>query len=101
MVERLKMENEVRMEFERYIDKMIKDPEKYIQTTEKFLYSFGIEPDLKSILSYVSGNAWGQFYWHYRHLNIEITPQIQNEFKEIMMRRSWELRETFIRARNK
>ena len=101
MVERLKMENEVRIEFERFIDKFIKEPEKYLQEIESFLHEFGIEPDLKSILSYISGNAWGQFSWHNKVLEIEITPQIKNEYMEIMKRRSWELRETFIRARNK
>ncbi len=95
------MENQVRVEFEKFIDKIEKDPETYHQTVKNSLYIFGIEPDLDSILSYISGAAWTNFEWHNKYLNIEITDEIENEFIEIMRRRAWELRQVFIRLRNK
>lgn len=95
------MEDQVRIEFERHIDSIIKDSENQLQIIENILYSFGIEPDLKSILSFISGGCYAQSIWHHRTLNIEMTPEIKNDFIEIMKRRAWELRQAFIRALNK
>jgi len=95
------MEDEVRIGFEGFIDNFVNEPEKWLLIIEKFLRQFGIESDLDNVLSYISGSAWGQFHMHYQFLEIEVTPKLLSEFMEIMERRSWELRETFIRALHK
>jgi len=101
ILERSKMENQVRVAFEKYIDGMIKDSEHRLKTIVNFLQEFGIEPNPENILSYISGNAWGQFSWHHIQLDIEMTLEMEDEFVEIMRRRAGELREVFFRTRYK
>ena len=93
------LNDEVRVEFETFMDDTIEDATDVMEWATSTLVQMGIEPDLDSIISYISGYTWGQCLWHHKSLRIEVTEEIEQEFMKIMSRRAWELREAILRSK--
>jgi len=91
---------DARIGLESTIDKILKDAENWELTFKEVLRTQGIEANLETVLSLIIGALLGQTAQYYidkydRRLNKDET----KDFEDILKRRAWELRQTFIELR--
>lgn len=91
---------DARVGLESTIDKILKDAENWELTFKEVLRTQGIEANLETVLSLIIGALLGQTAQYYidkydRRLNKDET----KDFEDILKRRAWELRQTFIELR--
>ncbi len=94
------LDQDARMGLESTIDKILKDSENWELTFKEVLRTQGIEANLETVLSLIIGALLGQTAQYYidkynRRLNRDET----QDFEDILKRRAWELRQTFIELR--
>ncbi|GAH37057.1 unnamed protein product [marine sediment metagenome] len=95
------LEQDIRLFIEEAIDKCLSKPLEEYETRSKQLASIGIEPNLETVLSYISGLIMGVVvtYTLVEKVNdAEVKTYIKST-RELLERRAWELREAFSRAR--
>lgn len=91
---------DARVGLETTIDKILNDAENWELTFKEVLRTQGIEANLETVLSLIIGALLGQTAQYYidkynRRLNRDET----QDFEDILKRRAWELRQTFIELR--
>ena len=94
------LDGEARIIVESNIDIIIKEAKKSEEFHRLILMEQGIEPNLETILSYITGFLSGivaGFYLHKYKRNMNSNEE--KELLKLMKRRAWELREVFINAR--
>jgi len=101
-----KLDHEARMIIENNIDSLLENPLEYEQEFKRILADMGIEPNLETVLSFVSGFLVGQTLINIKKQSsleqdsVEYFEQI-GAMDQIISRRAWELREAMIKARMK
>ena len=101
-----KLDDRVRMIIENDIDGVLEDPVENEQEFKKALAKMGIDPNLETVLSFVSGFLVGQGL-----INIHNTLKLKkdseefaeqlNALEQLISRRAWELRDAMIKAHMK
>lgn len=96
------LDQDARIGLETTIDNILKDAENWDLIFREILRTQGIEANLETVLSLIIGALLGQTVQFYidkykRRLNNDET----KDFEDILRRRAWELRETFILVRMK
>jgi len=92
-----------RILIEKIIDQAIKTPEASYDLFSEHLASMGIEPNLETALSYITGYVLGAV------AGISVSDKLEGDalrtymesVRELLERRAWELREAFSRAKYK
>ncbi len=88
------------MGLESTIDKILKDSENWELTFKEVLRTQGIEANLESVLSLIIGALLGQTAQYYiDKYNRRLDRDETQDFEDILKRRAWELRQTFIELR--
>lgn len=96
------LDQDARIGLETTIDNILKDAKNWDRIFREILRTQGIEANLETVLSLIIGALLGQTVQFYidkykRRLNNDET----KDFEDILRRRAWELRETFILVRMK
>jgi len=96
------LDQDARIGLETTIDNILKDAKNWDRIFREILRTQGIEANLETVLSLIIGALLGQTVQFYidkykRRLNNDET----KDFEDILRRRAWELRETFIFVRMK
>ena len=95
-----KLDNTARIVVEKNIDSMINTPKETEETYRFIIGDQGIEPNLETILSFVTGMLMGVvdgfYYSKYKRL---MDNDERNELLELLKRRAFELRQAFISTR--
>ena len=96
------LDQDARIGLETTIDNILKDAENWDRIFREILRTQGIEANLETVLSLIIGALLGQTVQYYidkykRRLNNDET----KDFEDILRRRAWELRQTFILVRMK
>jgi len=90
----------LRVALEEAFDSFIREPKKYEKGFSTLLRMVGIEPNLDSILSFISGCMYGCMIAYYRNsYRRSPTKEEYRAFNEWIKRRAWELRQAFIGTR--
>jgi len=94
------LNNEIRTLVEKEVDNILKKPRKMEDSIRLTLSVQGIEPNLETVLSYITGLILGRVLQVYVSIyNREITHNEMNELIQLLKRRAFELRQTFISTR--
>ena len=95
-----KLDNQARNILESNIDDVLKSPSVFEDTSKIMLQVLGIEPNLETTLSIVSGFLNGLIFGYYQIKEHRgMNEQEMLDFLTIMKRRVWEMRQAFIEAR--
>jgi len=91
---------DARIGLESTIDKILKDAENWELTFKEVLRTQGIEANLETVLSLIIGALLGQTAQYYiDKYDRRLTKDETKDFEDILKRRAWELRQTFIELR--
>lgn len=93
-------ETDSRSLIERTIDRILKDPKEMEKNIRWALGAQGIEPNLETVLSFITGTVWGGVcvFLHFRY-NRTMNSDEQEELIELLQRRAFELRQAFVSTR--
>jgi len=90
----------LRAALEEAFDDFIREPKEYEKAYSILLRMQGIEPNLDSILSFISGYMYGCIIAYYKFIQDRKPTQEEiRNFFELMKRRAWQLRQAFIGTR--
>jgi len=92
------LDPKTRMIIEVLIDNMIKDSKIVEAGAINDLHAMGIDTNLETCLAYITGTIIGATYIAGPQKDSQ---QAMEEIRNILRRRAWELRETFIKSRFK
>lgn len=95
------MSAERRGKLEQMFDTILEDPEKYENLGRQALVAFGVEPNLETVLAFMSGLYFlmvGAKYAAKEDLTDEEKKEVQEMF-DVIKRRSWEIRDAMIKTR--
>lgn len=85
---------------EENIDDMMNRPEEFERGYREALQEMGIEPNLETILSFISGFLQGLVWDYYlRVKHREMNPEETKDLVKLMKRRAFELRHAFLFTR--
>lgn len=94
------MDNNVRSLVEEEIDNILKSPKETEEDARFVLTLQGIEPNLETVLSSITGMILGRVMQVYRLIyKRKMTPDELIELVELLKRRAFELRQAFISTR--
>lgn len=94
------MDEKVRRIIESNIDTFLKYPKETEKGIKEYLKKQGIEPNLETILAYLTGMMFGLIEGHYRTLyGRGQTRDEEKDVLDILKRRAMELRYSFIETR--
>jgi len=95
------LNQDIRLFIEEAIDDCLSKPLEEYEKRSKQLASIGIEPNLETVLSYISGLIMGAVaaYTVIEEFDDEEIDKHMKATRELLERRAWELREAFSRAR--
>ena len=96
-----KLDDEIRLNFERFIDRILENPTIEEEKAREILIEMGIEPNLEIVLSFIIGYGLASAVWHSARKFREPRNQDIRGIRELFKRRAWEIRETFIKTRIK
>ena len=95
-----KLDETVRMWLEREVDKVIKDPKNFENFYSLILQGQGIEANLETVLSFLTGFLTGYIQAMYAvKYDREIKTEELAELIKILKRRAFEMRSAFIGTR--
>lgn len=85
---------------EEAIDKILKNPEKTEEDVRWVLRTQGIEPNLETVLSFITGVIYGGLsIFHQFKYKRDLNPDEQAESIQLLKRRAFEMRQVFIGTR--
>jgi len=85
---------------EENIDGVLERPEEFEQGYRKVLREMGVEPNLETVLSFISGFLQGLIWDYYlRVKQRNMNPEEIADLTKLMKRRAWELRHAFLLTR--
>lgn len=94
------LEDDIRVAVEKEIDKFLKEPKEYENAFRNILTAQGIEPNLETVLSYLTGVLYGfadgLYLEKYRR---PMTLEEGEELMSLLRRRAFEIRESIIGTR--
>jgi len=94
------LDNNVRSLVEEEIDNILKSPKETEEDARFVLTLQGIEPNLETVLSSITGMILGRVMQVYRLIyKRKMTPDELIELVELLKRRAFELRQAFISTR--
>jgi len=94
------LDEKTRLWIETSIDEILENKEKYEKSTRIALRAQGIQPNLETVLSFITGTACGLIFGYYRvKYNRDPSENETIELLQILKRRSSELREAFVSTR--
>jgi len=92
--------SDARILFEENMDNFVNDAENSENAISNHLKSQGIEPNLETILSHINGFMSGLIWYYYEvNYNKILNPDEQRDLSNLLKRRAFELRHSFISLR--
>ena len=91
------LDQNVRNSIENTIDGFLANPDEVFTVFSAMLAFQGIEPNVDTVLSAISGYLYGRVCAEYRRrFNRTLEQNEKSDFNKLMKRRLWELRQAYI-----